>query len=439
MRLHIFSRQRERSYAILSTGSYPFLASYPTLASYPMSQPVARASDYLNVDAEAGCTVLPADGSGRPETAVRVLHLIHGEHYAGAERVQDLLAQRLPEFGFVAGLACLKPRKFPEVFQARQSPLYRVPMAGRWDLRPALRLARIIKHGGYGLVHTHTPRTAMVGAVVSALTGVPMVHHVHSPAMEDSTCQLQNRLNAAVERVSLVWAAAVIAVSHSLGRRAAALSQPGRLVVTVPNGVPCHEARPPRRPDQPEWTLGTVALFRPRKGLEVLLEALARLRAEGLAVRLRAVGAFEAPAYQQHILEVASRLGLEQAIVWTGFTSQVHAELVQMDLFVLPSLFGEGLPMVVLEALGAGVPVVASRVEGIPEAVRDGVEGLVVPPGDAAALAGAIRRVVGGQVDWYELSRAARHRQRSEFSDVAMAGGVAGVYRQVLAQPRKRP
>lgn len=404
-----------------------------------MGQALSCASPSLSFQAEPRPASSEGDSCCRPEPPCRVLHLIHGEHYAGAERVQDLLAQRLPEFGFAVGLACVKPQKFPEVFQARQSPLYRVPMAGRWDLRPVRHLARIVNQGGYALLHTHTPRTAMLGAMVSALTGVPMVHHVHSPATQDSMRWLQNHLNAAIERASLSRAAAVIAVSHSLAGRLARLARPSRHVVTVLNGVPCGDARPPRRPDDDHWTLGTVALFRPRKGLEVLLAALAQLRAEGLAVGLRAVGAFETSAYKCHIRDWVSRLGLEQAIVWTGFTSQVHAELVQMDLFVLPSLFGEGLPMVVLEALGAGVPVVASHVEGIPEAVRNGIEGLVVPPGDAAALAGAIRRVVAGQVNWHALALAARQRQINEFSDVAMARGVAQVYRRVLDRCRQRP
>ena len=74
-------------------------------------------------------------------------------------------------------------------------------------------------------------------------------------------------------------------------------------------------------------------------------------------------------------------------ITWTGFTRDVLDELRQMDLFVLPSLFGEGLPMVVLEAMAAGVPVVATRVAGIPEAIRPGQDGVLVEPGDAEDLA----------------------------------------------------
>ena len=114
------------------------------------------------------------------------------------------------------------------------------------------------------------------------------------------------------------------------------------------------------------------------------------------------------------------------------FTQDVDRELAQMDLFVLPSLFGEGMPMVVLEAMASGVPVVATRIEGIPEAIRDGREGLIAEPGDPQDLAAVLSRVIDGQVDWQSLRRGALKRQASEFSDISMAAGVAEVYRRVL-------
>ena len=110
----------------------------------------------------------------------------------------------------------------------------------------------------------------------------------------------------------------------------------------------------------------------------MLLEALAVLRSRDVNVRLRAVGGFETPAYEAaRSARLAERLGLADAIDWIGFTRGVNRELAKIDLFVLPSLFGEGLPMVVLEAMAAGVPVVASRVEGVPEAVRIARPGLL--------------------------------------------------------------
>jgi glycosyltransferase involved in cell wall biosynthesis len=168
--------------------------------------------------------------------------------------------------------------------------------------------------------------------------------------------------------------------------------------------------------------------------LEVLIEALAALRAQGTRVRLRVVGKFETSDYERAIHARAQALGVADLIEWRGFTRQINAELAAMDLFVLPSLFGEGLPMVVLEAMAAGVPVVATRVSGTPEAVRDRVDGLLAEPGDVASLATAIGRFVAGSVDWQAMRSNAHARQTEHFSDYSMAAGVAGVYRRVLSR-----
>jgi glycosyltransferase involved in cell wall biosynthesis len=364
----------------------------------------------------------------------RVLHVISGEHYAGAERVQDLLALQLGEFGFEVGLACLKPGDFPKMRRSQHVPLYRVAMRSRWDLSPAWKLARIIRREGYELIHSHTARSALIAALASLLTGVPLVHHVHSPAAADSTHHWRNVVNMLVERIGLRRASALVAVSESLGRYIRGQGFPDPRVTVVPNGVPAR-AEVSRPTPKTAWTIGAMALFRPRKGLEVLLEAVARLRDRGLNVRLRAVGNFETPAYENHIRQLCKQLALDAAVDWTGFAQDVDRELAAMDLFVLPSLFGEGLPMVVLEAMSAGLPVVATRVEGVPEAIRDGRDGLLVAPGDATELADAIGRVVNGGVDATALGQNARQRHAERFSDMRMAAEVAAVYRRVLAQP----
>ncbi len=366
-----------------------------------------------------------------PATA-RVLHVINGEFYSGAERVQDLLAAELPSLGFEVGLACVKPDQFPKMRKSRRTPLYEVPMRGRFDLLAAWKLVRIIRRENYHLVHAHTPRTALLAAIASIVTGVPMVYHVHSPTSRDSTRCWQNRLNALVERIALVWASALIAVSRSLGGHVRQQGFSDEKVQVVPNGVPRRPPRPVRTADQREWTLGMVALFRPRKGVEVLLEALAELKSRGLPVRLRAVGGFETVEYEREIKGLTARRGLTDAVTWTGFTRDVDGELARMDLFVLPSLFGEGLPMVVLEAMAAGVPVVATRVEGTPEAIRDGRDGLIAEPGQPADLARVIARIVRGEVDWHRLRGNALARHEEKFSDRSMAAGVADVYRRVL-------
>jgi glycosyltransferase involved in cell wall biosynthesis len=235
-----------------------------------------------------------------------------------------------------------------------------------------------------------------------------------------------------VEWATVRGADRLIAVSPSLREYMIERGFRPEQVVCVPNGVPCAEVIGERRPPQHGWTLGAVALFRPRKGLEVLLETLAMLRSRGANVRLRAVGGFETPAYESAILCLTERLGLAEAIDWKGFTEDVPSELAKFDVFVLPSLFGEGLPMVVLEAMAVGLPVIASRVEGVPEAVRHRETGLLVDPGSVSQLAGAIEEFAAGGVDYTALSAAARRRQQDHFSDSSMAAGVAEVYRTVV-------
>jgi len=381
-------------------------------------------------------TSSPGDcGSQHARTAkVRVLHVINGEHYAGAERVQDLLASSLGEHGFEVAFACIKPGRFPRLRQSRQAKLYEVPMRSRFDLRAVWKLVRIVRREGYDLIHSHTARSALIAAMVSKITGIPLVHHVHSPTSRDTTARCRSRINALVERASLRRASALIAVSESLARHVCRAGPAGQPVCVVPNGVPCRRPAAARDAAKTEWTLGTVALFRPRKGIEVLLQALAILKSRGVPVRLRAVGGFEDPQYERRIKQLAEELGVSDMVDWTGFTRDVDRELERMDLCVLPSLFGEGLPMVVLEAMAAGVPVVATRVEGTPEAIRHGQDGLIAEPGDPNDLADAVTRITSGQVDWHALRASALARHAEKFSQHSMAAGVAEVYRGVLSE-----
>jgi len=375
-----------------------------------------------------------AAATSAPPRAARVLHLINGEHYSGAERVQDLLALRLPERGFAVAFACLKRGKFENLRRAQEAPLWTIAMRSRFDLRAIRRLIKLVREEQFDLLHAHTPRSVLLGKFVALRTGLPLIYHVHSPTARDSTRRLRNKLNVLAERFATGGNVHLIAVSQSLARRLRSHGYANSAITAVSNGVPAPDCQRCDRPPTEPWTLGTVALFRPRKGIEILLHALAELKDGGNPVRLRAVGGFETPEYEQEVKQLAERLGVAPLIDWLGFCDDVAGELAQMDLMVLPSLFGEGLPMVVLEAMAAGVPVVATRVEGVPEALRDGVDGLLAAPGDASDLAAAVQRIITGQVAWSSLRISALERHAAHFSDVAMATGVAEVYGRVLGQ-----
>ncbi len=366
------------------------------------------------------------------QAAVKVLHLINGEHFSGAERVQDLLGLCLPEFGFSASFACLKSGRFAAERQSRECSLYEVPMRSKFDRRAIRQLCNIVTQNNYQILHAHTPRSLLVASRVARKVGRPLVYHVHSPVGRDSTRSFANKINQWVESFASRRVNHFVCVSESVKQYMEGLGYCQKLLTTVPNGVSVVASVPDRKTPVGTWTLGTTALFRPRKGIEVLLQAIANLKSNGANVRLLAVGPFESYEYEQKIKLMAGELGVSEVIEWTGFTNDVHKYFQRMDLFVLPSLFGEGLPMVILEAMAGGVPVVAANVDGIPQAIRDGIDGLIFEPGNAADLAEKVLRFQDKKIDWQAVRQSALDRQRQKFSDQSMAEGVAAVYRRVL-------
>ncbi len=365
----------------------------------------------------------------------KVLHLINGEHFAGAERVQDLLALALPEFGYQASFACVKPGKFPKVRQS-DSPLYELTMRNKFDFSCYRNVVSLIKENDYRVLHAHTPRSLLIASLAARKADCSLVYHVHSPVGRDSCRGVTNWLNTKIESWAIRRVDQMICVSNSLkGYMQNELGHsPDRLSVVI-NGVAVVDDLPPRDPPSANqtWTIGTMALFRRRKGVEVLLESLAELRNRNVNVHLRAVGQFETPEYEAEVMKLVDRLGIADMITWTGFQTNVNEQLRQMDLFVLPSLYGEGLPMVVLESMANAVPVIASNVEGIPEAVRDEVDGLIFEPGSATDLADKVESIVGDSSRWEEMSSNAFTRQREKLSDTSMAQGTSEVYDRLLS------
>jgi glycosyltransferase involved in cell wall biosynthesis len=249
---------------------------------------------------------------------VRVLHVINGEHYSGAERVQDLLAANLPQAGFDVSFACLKPDKFASARKCESATLYELPMRSRFDVRVVWQLWKIVRREGYALLHAHTPRSLLAARAVAWLADVPIVYHVHSPTSRDTTHAWRNRLNHWTEKFSLTGVRAMIAVSGSLRRHMLNQGYADDIVFRVANGVPVPAVVRDESVPGPVWELGMSALFRPRKGLEILLEAMAVLRSRDVPIRLRAIGAFETAAYEQEIKKRAADLGVDDAIVWTS-------------------------------------------------------------------------------------------------------------------------
>lgn len=139
-----------------------------------------------------------------------------------------------------------------------------------------------------------------------------------------------------------------------------------------------------------EVVVGTVANFRPQKGFPLLVEAARELAAAGPPARFVIVGS---GPEEERVRKLIVQAGVADRFVLTGARADAIRVASAFDVFVMSSLF-EGFPVAVMEALALGLPIVATAVGGIPDAIRDGVEGLLVPPGDSAALARALRRLI---------------------------------------------
>jgi glycosyltransferase involved in cell wall biosynthesis len=381
--------------------------------------------------------ITPIDNStasgGRPSAkrTLKVLHVVNGEHYAGAARVQDLLALRLPEFGYEVSFACVYPNKFEAQRQSVDSPLYNFPMRHRLDFRPVRNVVDLAKSEGYDLLHSHTTRSAMIAAAASKLAKVPYVHHVHCQMNTEVGRRVKTRICMGIERMACNYADRTIAVSGSIGRFMVANGFTRSPISVVPNGVPAAVTLTPRREHGQPWTIGMIALLRERKGLETLLQALPGLR-KNHNVRLRIVGSFAPEKYGKEMLAMASGLGISEHVDWTGFTRNVNHEIAQMDVVVLPSVLPEGMPMVLLEAMSAGVPIAGSKVDGITDVIRHEDNGVLFAPADAESLTAQLLRIISGELSWNALRSECLNDYKQSFSDRAMATNMATVYNEVL-------
>lgn len=249
----------------------------------------------------------------------------------------------------------------------------------------ALILARHLKQRNNDHLHNHFASSSCnVTILASALSGVPYSFTLHGPSdlFEPEKWCLREKINGA---------AFVACISHYCRAQAMLFSDPAhwsKLRIVHCGVDPELYDRPrPTRPEEPVELLFVGRLARV-KGLMVLLDAL-QLIAPGTAFRLTIVG--DGP--ERALLEQAA-LPLGPRVRFTGYMSQqdVAEQLTRTDIFVLPS-FAEGVPVVLMEAMAARVPVIATQVAGVSELVEDGQHGLLVPPGDVRTLADRIEEL----------------------------------------------
>jgi len=180
--------------------------------------------------------------------------------------------------------------------------------------------------------------------------------------------------------------------------------------------------------DLASHVIGTVGRLTPVKGLPYLLMAAKTLLERGMAVKVLIVGD---GGIRMDLEKQASDMGISANIVFLGHREDTDQLLQAMDIFVLPSM-SEGVPMALLEAMAASRPIVASRVGGIPEVVKDGVEGLLVEPKDVKGLAESFLRLIRSPDMARKMGEGARKRVERECSATGMAEQVGSLYYELI-------
>lgn len=372
-----------------------------------------------------------------------VVHVVTTLNVGGTERqLVELLRGLLPAWR--AELACFRPvgGLLDEVRALGLEPVH-LPLGGTLAHPTTVgaigRLAKLALAREAALVHCHDLHAVLVGVPAARLAGVPVI-----ASRRDLAHHVRPGLRPAL-RLALRGADRVLANAATVAAQAAcADGVPPERIAIVPNGLdlPRFDARAAAPPDDPPPAPGgaptvvTVArLTHPVKGHDDLLVAAARVRRALPAVRFLLVG--DGPR-RAELERAAAGLGVADVVTFLGRRRDVPALLARADLVCHPAR-AEGLPNAVIEAMAAGRPIVATAAGGVPELIRDGEHGRLVPVGDADALADAMLATLGDRARAAAMGRAARAHVERELTLERLVQRTDALYRAVAGLDAARP
>jgi glycosyltransferase involved in cell wall biosynthesis len=364
----------------------------------------------------------------------RVLHVMRMRGVSGAENHLFELTRALREEGWDSDVLIPSPyppklTEFAERLAIACGYVDIIPM--KTDISPRLlyRLIQVLRTRRYDIAHAHMVHADWYLAAASLIArGVPLVTSKHNPDAFRSLAVF--RIG---ERLSLRRYAAVIAISEHLRRFTE--NTTGLEAVTVPYGLPTSNQSMRRRDrGTGSWRLLTVARLEKQKGIEVTIEAMLRVSAAAPGAHLAIAG----DGKQRGMLgDRIAELGLGKTVSLLGPRDDVE-ELMNGAHMLVHHARWEGFGLVLLEAMRAGLPIVATRVSAIPEVIADGETGILVPPDDPESLATAIIELIRDPGRRQSMGIAGQEKLREDFSPEKMGRGTAAVYESVLARDHAR-
>ncbi|MGB7052268.1 MAG: glycosyltransferase, partial [Acidimicrobiales bacterium] len=320
-------------------------------------------------------------------------------------------------------------------------PVHQLGATANLDVRWVPRFRRLLIEGGFDIVHFHLPYTAAIGR--PAALSLPSRSRPVTLYTEHCLWNKVSPPTKALNRLTIGTDASVLAVSEaSRGSLPDRLRRRARVVVhgidqslspEVVADRPTIRHRIRQQLDVPDGDLLalTVAGLRAEKGYDLLLEAAHVVVGRNLPIRFVAAGdgALAGELRARH-----EAMGLGESFRFLGHRTDILELMAAADVVVLPS-HQDGLPVVVMEATSIGTPIVATAQGGLPEVIEDGVNGLLVPPGDAGALVDALARLAADPHLLAELGREALER-RMAFDVARSTAEIEDLYRSLVAARR---
>ena len=383
-----------------------------------------------------------------PNRKIRVLQVITRLIVGGAQETVMLIADMLDKDHYqaevVSGPQTGSEGSLIEEIRRRGIPLTILPELVREidfskDCRAFWKLYKMMKTGAFDIVHTNSSKAGILGRWAARLAKVPVVvHTVHGWGHHEYQQALVRKLFVWLEKISAAITDKLVVVSpHDIEKGLADRIAAQEKYITIRSGIELDEfmhpsmKRPAMRaqlgisPDAP--VVGTVTRLSPQKAPADFVAAAIAVAAAMPSAHFVIVG--DGPLRGQIEVMIA-QAGLQHRFHLTGLRRDVPELLAAFDVFVLSSLW-EGLPRVLPQAMAAGLPIVATAVDGNVEAVTDGENGILVPPGDSERLSQAIRALLSDRQTAAEMGEAGRQRV-NEFSAQKMVEALGRLYQNLL-------
>ncbi len=370
---------------------------------------------------------------------IRLLHLRDSRGIYGAERAILTLARYIDHDRFNFGLLCLKGRDagngyLMQTARAMGIPLDIVPVNGRLDLSAIRQIRGILQARSPSILHAHDFKTTFYALLASWNLGVKRVVTAHGSTRDSMRIRAYLLLD---ERIIYRFFDRVLAVGEAVATDLRKKGIPPERIQVIPNAVELpigrlnpDDARLPARVGQGrrQPVFGVIGRLFPDKGHRYFLEAFRHLVNTDPACRAIFVGGGPLePVLRARI----STLALSDHIRLYGMRADMDEVYAETDVVVIPSL-REGLPYVLLEALAHRRPVIATQVGDIPRVIRHEQTGLLVPPGDARALAAAMGRLLRHPEEGARMAENGHRLVAQEYSAHAMVSQTERLYEALL-------